>query len=200
MIPESAKFIIPQLAEYGIDTPLRICHFLAQVMHECNDFRTVEEGLNYSAKRLSEVWASKFAVKLNAKPVKGAPNQLAFSLERQPIKIANYVYANRYGNGDENSGDGWKYRGRGYMQVTFKDNYKRFGDWAKTDAVNFPDLLITPKYAGLSAVWFWNLKNLNDYADEGSDRHVIESIRKVINGGLNGIEDVTQRFNNIFGG
>ena len=186
MIPEKAKFIIPIMNTFKIDTPLRQAHFLSNVMHESGDFRFKEENLNYSASGLLKVFPKYFTL------------ETAKEYARKPDLIASRVYANRYGNGDEASKDGWNFRGRGYIQVTFRDNYRRFGKWAEIDAEKYPDRLTTPEYASLSAIWFWNSKNLNDYADEGSDKGVIEAIRKVINGGLNGIEDVTKRFNDIY--
>jgi putative chitinase len=187
-IPEKAKFIIPILEEHEINTDLRKAHFLSQVMHECGDFRLKEENLNYSADGLMKVFGKYF------------PNiELAKEYEKQPEKIANKVYANRLGNGNEESGDGWFYRGRGFIQLTGKCNYQGFKNYAGVDFVTSPSsLTISLEYLSLSAVWFWNSKNLNQYADEGSDEHVIEAIRRKINGGTNGLEDVIKRFNAIY--
>ena len=164
------------LPENGIDTPLRVAHFLAQVIHESGHFRTNVENLNYSASALQSVFKKYF------------PNEtLANQYARQPEKIANRVYANRMGNGDEASGDGWKYRGRGLIQLTGFNNYKQCKDEMKIDIVKNPDLLLVPEYSLKSACWFWNKNNLNQYADKDD----IKTITKRINGGENGLEDRT---------
>ena len=162
------------LPENNIDTPLRVAHFLAQVIHESGHFKTNVENLNYSASALQSVFKKYF------------PNEtLANQYARQPEKIANRVYANRMGNGDEASGDGWKYRGRGLIQLTGFNNYKQCKDEMKIDIVKNPDLLLVPEYALKSACWFWNKNNLNQYADKDD----IITITKRINGGTNGLED-----------
>ena len=161
------------LPENNIDTPLRVSHFLAQVIHESGHFRTNVENLNYSASALKSVFKKYFPT-----------DELANQYARQPEKIANRVYANRMGNGDEASGDGWKYRGRGLIQLTGFNNYKQCKDEMKIDIVKNPDLLLVPEYALKSACWFWNKNNLNQYADKDD----ITGITKKVNGGLNGIE------------
>lgn len=162
------------LPENGIDTPLRVAHFLAQVIHESGHFKTNVENLNYSASVLQSVFKKYF------------PNEtIANEYARKPEKIANRVYANRMGNGDEASGDGWKYRGRGLIQLTGKNNYTACKTDMKIDIVKNPDLLLVPEYALKSACWFWNKNNLNQYADKDD----IITITKRINGGTNGLDD-----------
>lgn len=162
------------LPENGIDTPLRVSHFLAQVIHESSHFKTNVENLNYSASALQSVFKKYF------------PNEIiANEYARKPEKIANRVYANRMGNGDEASGDGWKYRGRGLIQLTGKNNYTSCKTDMKIDIVKNPDLLLVPEYALKSACWFWNKNNLNQYADKDD----IITITKRINGGTNGLDD-----------
>ncbi|MDC8004176.1 glycoside hydrolase family 19 protein [Aureisphaera galaxeae] len=161
------------LPAYGIDTPLRKAHFLAQVAHESGGFKYVVENLNYSAKALYGVFRKYF-------PNMNLANQYA----RQPEKIANRVYANRMENGDEASGDGWNYRGRGLIQLTGKANYRMFSEYTQQDFLGQPDLVATPQWALASACWFWKKNNINRYAD-ADDIHMVT---KRINGGYNGLQ------------
>lgn len=161
------------LPENEIDTPLRVCHFLAQIIHESGHFRFNSENLNYSASALKSVFKKYFP-----------SDELANKYARQPEKIANRVYANRMGNGNEASGDGWKMRGRGLIQLTGYDNYKKCGEYFNIDLIKTPDLLLVPEYSIKSACWYWNTRKLNDLADKDD----IVSITKKVNGGLNGIE------------
>lgn len=159
--------------KYNIDTTKRQAAFIGQCMHESGGFKTLEENLNYSAKALMATWPSRF-------PTEELANQYA----RNPEKIANKVYGGRMGNADESSGEGWKYKGRGIKQLTGKENYERCGSSLGVDLVNNPDLLLEPKYAALSAGWFWNKHGLNDLADKSD----IETMTKRINGGLLGLD------------
>jgi putative chitinase len=159
--------------KYNIDTPQRQACFIGQCMHESNGFKTLTENLNYSARGLMATWPSRF-------PNEEVANQYA----RNSEKIANRVYGGRMGNGPEETGEGWKYRGRGIKQLTGKDNYERCGSGMGVDLVSNPDLLLDPKYAALSAGWFWNKHNLNDLADKND----IETMTKRINGGLLGLD------------
>jgi putative chitinase len=159
--------------KYGIDTTKRQAAFIGQCMHESGGFKLLQENLNYSAKALMATWPSRF-------PTEEIANEYA----RQPEKIANKVYGGRMGNDVESSGEGWKYRGRGIKQLTGKENYERCGSGLGVDLVSNPDLLLDPKYATLSAGWFWNKHNLNDLADKGD----IETMTKRINGGLLGLD------------
>lgn len=158
---------------YNINTAKRQASFIGQCMHESGGFKLLEENLNYSAKALMATWPSRF-------PNEEVANQYA----RNPEKIANKVYGGRMGNGTEETGEGWKYRGRGIKQLTGKDNYERCGSGLGVDLVSKPDLLLEPRYAALSAGWFWNKHNLNDLADKAD----IETMTKRINGGLLGLD------------
>ena len=161
-------------AKYDINTPTRQAYFIGQCAHESNNFTRLEEGLNYSAARLMAVWPSRF-------PNIAVANQYA----NNPEKLANYVYAGRLGNGNEESGDGWRYHGRGVIQLTGKDNYANCGSGLGVDLLSNPNLLIDPKYAVLSAGWFWNKKGLNALADAKD----YDTMTKRINGGLLGLDD-----------
>ena len=161
-------------AKYDISTPARQASFIGQCSHESGNFRILEENLHYSAAGLMRVWPSRF-------PNLEVANQFAGNAE----KIANKVYAGRMGNGDEESGDGWKYHGRGLIQLTGKDNYANCGSGIGVDLVGDPDRLLDPQYAALSAGWVWNKKGLNDLADTGD----YETMTKRINGGTLGLDD-----------
>lgn len=160
-------------AQYQINTKLRLAAFISQVGHESGRLSAVSENLNYSAAGLMKTWPSRF------------DTATANACARNPQKIANVVYANRMGNSSADSGDGWKYRGRGLIQCTGKANYMAFSQSSGADCISNPDLVATPQYAALSAGWFWNSKGLNAYADRGD----LVSITKRINGGLNGQDD-----------
>lgn len=160
------------LPNYGIDTNLRKAHFLAQLSHESGGLHYSEENLNYSAKALRITFKKYFE-----------SMEVAKEYERQPEKIANRVYANRMGNGDEASGDGWKYRGRGLIQLTGKENYQKFGQENGVDCVNNPDLILDPEWALTSACWYWKKRNINRYAD-ADDIHMVT---KRVNGGTKGL-------------
>jgi len=158
--------------KYELNSPLRIAHFMAQIEHE-SGLKPISENLNYSADRLRVIFPKYFISKEDA-----------LRYARQQERIANRVYANRMGNGNEASGEGWKYRGRGFIQITGKENYFRLANDTDLDCLKNPDLLLEEANAMLSALWFWNLKGLNALADKND----IVSITKKINGGLNGIE------------
>ena len=161
--------------KYQINTPKRQACFLGQVMHESGSFKFTKENLNYSAKALMATWPSRF------------PNlETATQFERQPEKIANKVYSGRMGNTED--GDGAKYIGRGLIQCTGKENYTHCGEALGIDLVANPQLLEEPRYAALSAGWFWNKKGLNALADEGTSNS-FEIMTKRINGGLLGLDD-----------
>jgi len=157
--------------KYELNTSLRIAHFMAQIEHE-SGLKPISENLNYSKSRLVEVFGKYFM---------GVNTTL---YEKQPERIANRVYANRMGNGDEASGEGFLYRGRGFLQITGKETYFRLANDTDIDCLKNPDLLLEEANAMISALWFWNLKGLNALADKDD----IISITKRINGGLNGLE------------
>lgn len=162
------------------DNVKRIASFLAQVAHESGGFNFTKENLNYSADGLQKVFGKYF------------PNaDTATAYARQPEKIANKVYANRMGNGDEASGDGYKYCGRGLIQLTGKNNYTKYAAAVKKELTEAVSYLETPAGAVSSAGWFWSTNNLNDYADKGD----IIGMTKRINGGTNGLDDRTALYN-----
>jgi putative chitinase len=164
--------LLETFEKYDISTPKRQAYFIGQCMHESGGFKQLKENLNYSAKGLMATWPSRF------------PDiDTAEKYERNPEKIANKVYAGRMGNTED--GDGAKYIGRGLIQLTGKENYANCGSAIGVDLVANPDLLSTPKYAALSAGWFWNKKGLNALADADD----IDTITKRINGGLIGLAD-----------
>jgi putative chitinase len=161
-------------AKYDINTPERQAAFIGQCAHESGNFKTLEENLNYKPEALMRVWPSRF------------PDlAIAMKYAHNPEAIANKVYGGRMGNGVEESGDGWKYHGRGLIQLTGKENYTRCGEALGIDLINQPSLLVTPEYASLSAGYFWNKKGLNALADAGD----FETMTKRINGGTLGLED-----------
>jgi putative chitinase len=168
------------MALYSIDTEQRVSHFLAQLAHESSGFTQLEENLNYSAEGLSRVWPKRF------KSITGQPNELAKKLHRKPELVANHVYANRMGNGDEASGDGWRYRGRGFIQLTGKDNYQAASRaiYQSTLLIDSPDELLKPDVSAMTAAWFWSVNGLNEIADLGD----IAKITRRINGGTIGLE------------
>jgi len=168
--------------KYMINTPLRMAHFLAQCSHESQQFTKTEENLNYSLEALLRVFPKYF----------GPGNVERYV--RKPMEIASRVYANRMGNGDEASLEGWFYRGRGYMQLTGKDNYTAFDKEVPGNLIVEPEL-VANTYPLLSAAWFWNSHSLNQVADQGDDQNVVANITKVINGGYNGLEDRINKFN-----
>jgi len=168
-IPLNQTFV-----KYNINTTLRQAAFLGQCMHESNNFKTLEENLHYKAESLMKVWPSRFTDKV-----------VADAYANNPEKIANKVYAGRMGNGTEESGDGWKYHGRGLIQLTGKENYERCGSAIGVDLISQPNLLVDPQYAALSAGWFWNKMGLNDLADAQE----YGQMTKRINGGTLGLDD-----------
>jgi putative chitinase len=159
-------------AEFGIDGPAEEAEFIAQTGHESMQYNRLTENLNYSARGLMSTWPKRFT-----------SLEFANTYARVPEKIANRVYADRLGNGDEKSGDGYRYRGRGLIQITGKDNYKRCGDALKLNLVVFPHKLEDPVQAARSAAWYWRERNLDAVTGD------IEADTKKINGGLNGLED-----------
>lgn len=163
-------------------TPERAAHFFAQTAHESGNFKAFSENLNYGAKGLLGIFKKYFPTEAKA-----------LEYERKPEKIANLVYASRMGNGDEASGDGWKYRGRGALQLTGKDNYKAFADYMKQpEIMDNPDLVAT-KYSFESAIFFFDKNKLWDICDKGVTKDSILALTKRINGGTHGLEDREQK-------
>jgi putative chitinase len=167
------------LPEYEINTPARVAMFIAQCAHESGGFRAIKENLNYRAPSLRKLFPKYFPDDALAARYASLPNKQA--------AIANRIYANRMGNGDEASGDGWKYRGRGIVQLTGKANYTAFSHdvFGDDHVVENPDLVAHPEYAVLSACWFWKKNNLNQWCDAGD----IVTLSKRINGGTIGLDD-----------
>lgn len=180
---------------FQINTPLRECHFLAQILHETGNLRLVKENLNYSADGLANTFPNRYGLKDSAgKYMKNnlgriIPNPLAVKLERKPMEIANNLYCDRMGNGNEASGDGYKFIGRGWIQTTGRANYTAFSNFIKVDCVTHPEFLETPQYAALSAGYYWDINKLNSYADKDD----ILGITKKINGGTKGLDDRTAK-------
>jgi len=172
--------IVATMQEFGIDTPKRKAAFIAQIGTESGGFRSVQESLNYSVAGLA-IFGSRLTAS-QREQLGRKPGEPALSVARQEA-IANLVYGGRYGN--NLNGDGWKYRGRGLKQVTFKSNYEACGKALGLDLINEPDLLLETRNAARSAGWFWKANNLNRFADNGD----FAGLTKAINGGLNGIED-----------
>lgn len=168
------------MSECGIDTAARACAFLAQVGHESAQLNRIEENLNYSAQALRKVFPKYFRTP-----------QEASSYAHHPERIANRVYANRMGNGGEESGDGWKFRGRGLIQITGRDNYVSMSALMGKDLTVWPDALLMPLDACRSAALWWKTNGLNSLADKlvSDERKTFETITKRVNGGLNGLED-----------
>lgn len=167
------------MGDFGIDTLPRIAAFIAQVGHESAQLTRCVESLTYSAQRLAMVWPRRF------RSADGSPTALAREVAYQPERIANLVYAGRNGNGDEASGDGWRFRGRGLLQVTGRSNYRAVGEGLAQPFVARPQLLAEPRWACRTAAWWWQRNGLNELADGAR----FEDITRRINGGLNGLED-----------
>jgi putative chitinase len=182
-VPDTVIAQIPGVMEkFQINTPLRLAHFLAQCGHESGGFRLTKENLNYSAKGLMGIFKKYFPTEALAK-----------QYERKPEKIANKDYSSRMGNGDEASGDGAKFCGRGYIQLTGKDNYTAFGKSINEDIAANPTV-VAEKYALLSAAWFFNKNKLHIMADGGATDAVVTSITKRVNGGTIGLPDRIKHF------
>jgi len=185
-IPDSVLAQIPTIVtKFGINTPLRLAHFLSQCAHESGDFRVTTENLNYSADGLKKTFSKYF------------PGTLNETYARNQPAIANRVYANRMGNGDEKSGDGYKFRGRSYLQITGRNNYAEFSSAIGENCLTNPDLL-SAKYALAAAAWYWDYRKINTAADTGPGTESIKAVTKLINGGYIGLLDRIEKFNKYF--
>jgi putative chitinase len=182
-IPDEVIAQIPAITE--LNSSLRLAHFLAQCAHESGDFKVVHENLNYSADGLKATFPKYF------------PKPLNQSYARDPARIGARVYADRMGNGDEASGDGYTFRGRGYIQLTGKSNYAGFGKSVGEDIVTDPDLIAT-RYPLASAAFFFDSNNIWSICDGGSTDAVITAVTKKVNGGTNGLADRTQYFKQYY--
>lgn len=167
------------MQRYQITSNVRMAAFLAQIGHESAQFARLVENLNYSADGLAATWPKRY------RGADGKPNALSLNLARHPQAIANNTYAGRNGNGDEVSGDGWRYRGRGLLQITGRANYRAAGQGIGLRLEEEPELLEQPEFSALSAAWWWSSHGLSELADAGK----FEQITRVINGGLNGQAD-----------
>jgi putative chitinase len=186
-IPDSVITQLPDtIAKFELNTPLRLAHFLAQAGHESGGFKAVNENLNYGAKGLLGIFKKYFPTEAKAK-----------LYERKPEKIANLVYGGRMGNGPETSGEGFKFRGRGYIQLTGKDNYKAFDAVVPENLIESPDLVAT-KYPLLSAAWFFHKNGLHKIADGGATDAVVTSVTKRVNGGTIGLADRIKHFKEYY--
>jgi putative chitinase len=183
-VPDSVIAQLPEtMAKFGLDTPIKLSHFLAQAGHESGGFKLVNENLNYGAKGLRGIFGKYFPT-----------DEKALLYERKPEKIANLVYGGRMGNGAEATGDGYKFRGRGYIQLTGKDNYTAFSKSIGEDCVANPDLVAT-KYPLASAAWFFTrcLSKCTDASDAA-----ITAVTKCVNGGTIGLEDRKKHFHEYY--
>jgi putative chitinase len=186
-IPDSVIAMLPDtMAKFELNTPLRLAHFLAQAGHESGGFKAVNENLNYGAKGLLGIFKKYFPT----------PEKAAL-YERKPEKIANLVYGSRMGNGAEATGEGYKFRGRGYIQLTGKDNYKAFDAVVPENLLETPDLVAT-KYPLLSAAWFFHKNGLHKIADGGATDAVVTSVTKRVNGGTIGLPDRIKHFKEYY--
>ena len=185
-VPDAVIAQIPDTAaKFGITNTLRLAHFLAQCGHESGGFKAVSENLNYSADGLKKIFPKYF------------PGNLNESYARQPEKIAARVYGGRMGNGDEASKDGFRFRGRGYIQLTGKANYTSFDKFVEDDILGNPDLVST-KYPLASAAWFFNNNKLWSICDQGATDAVVTSVTKRVNGGTIGLADRIKHFKEYY--
>jgi putative chitinase len=185
-VPDVVIAQIPTVMEkFQINTPLRLAHFLAQCGHESGGFKATQENLNYSAEGLKGIFPKYF------------PGNLAESYARNPEKIASKVYGGRMGNGGEETKEGYKFRGRGYIQLTGKENYTSFAKSIGEDTVANPDLVAT-KYALASAGWFFSKNGLNAISDKGADDATVTAVTKRVNGGTIGLPDRIKHFKEYY--
>ena len=185
-VPDSVIAQIPDTAaKFNITTPLRLAHFLAQCAHESGNFKAISENLNYSADGLKKIFPKYF------------PGTLSESYARNPEKIASRVYGGRMGNGDETTKEGFKFRGRGFIQLTGKQNYTNFTKFIGEDCVANPDL-VASKYPLASAAFFFNSNKLWEICDKGADDATVTAVTKRVNGGILGLEHRLKEFKKIY--
>lgn len=185
-LPASVVAELKEILKTRQISKVQLCAFLANCKHESGNFKAVEENLNYSATGLAKTFPKRYSAG-------GVPNALANSLHRKPEKIANNLYSNRMGNGTEASGEGWKYRGRGYIQLTGKSNYMLFDATVVDNITENPDLVAT-KYPLTSAMWFFDANKLWVLAAQSENINSFKSLVKRINGGYNGMAEREQNF------
>lgn len=192
-LPVAVLSEIPLIMQkFGIENRLRLSHFLAQTAHESGNFKHTVENLNYSAEGLLKIFPKYFR-KADGKTPDPA---LAAKYARNPEMIGSRVYANRMGNGDEASKEGFKFRGRGYIQLTGKDNYKQFSDFIGDDCIANPDLVAT-KYPLTSAAFFFNKNGIWALCDKGASKNEVVAVTKRVNGGTIGLDDRIHHFEKI---
>lgn len=185
-VPDSVIAQIPDTAaKFNITTPLRLAHFLAQCAHESGNFKAISENLNYSADGLKKIFPKYF------------PGTLSESYARNPEKIASRVYGGRMGNGDETTKEGFKFRGRGFIQLTGKQNYTNFTKFIGEDCVSNPDL-VASKYPLASAAFFFNSNKLWEICDKGADDATVTALTKRINGGTIGLPNRIKHFKEYY--
>ena len=188
-VPDTVIAQIPSIQEkFGVNTALRLAHFLAQAGHESGGFRVTQENLNYSAKGLTGIFKKYFK-----RPDGTVDEPKAAAYAKKPEKIANLVYGGRMGNGPESSGEGYKFRGRGYILLPGKDNYTAFGKSIGIDMLVNADS-VASTHALTSAAWFWSKNKLNEIADTGATDEVVTKITKRVNGGTIGLADRIKHF------
>lgn len=174
------------MREWGIESRLQVAHWLAQLAHESTEFTRLVENLNFRApERIRDVWPLRFWLPSAKEPTRPPVRRDAREFVGNAMLLANYVYAGRNGNGSESSGDGWRYRGRGPIQLTFKDNYARAGQALGLPLVGQPEIVVDPDVGARVAAWFWSDKRLGPLADLNE----LVAITKKINGGTHGIDD-----------
>ena len=180
---DASKYMLEVVKRYNITQPLRLAHFMAQIAHESGDFKFIRENLNYSADGLLKTFPKYFKDLATATPY-----------ARNAEKIGSRVYGSRMGNSDEASKEGFSFRGRGYIQLTGKDNYRAFSTFIKEDCVANPDLVAT-KYPMDSAIWFFDKNKLWDICDKGATTDVVTQVTKRVNCGTHGLQDRINKFN-----
>jgi putative chitinase len=185
-IPDTVLAQIPETAsKFEINTPLRLAHFLAQAAHESAGFKVFQENLNYSVDGLKKIFPKYF------------PGNLSESYAKNPEKIASKVYGGRMGNGDESTKEGYKFRGRGALQTTGKENYKKLGEFLGVNLIENPDLVAT-KYPLASAAFFFNSNKLWSICDKGADDATVTAVTKRVNGGVIGLNQRIQEFKHFY--
>lgn len=194
IIPDTVLAQIPDTCtKFNITTPLRLAHFLSQCAHESAKFTVVKENLNYSAKRMLEIFKSDFDTN-HDKWLSPQEKEKVLQLIGHPDRTANFVYANQNGNGNESSGDGYKYSGRGFIQLTGRVNYASFDKLVDDDILSNPGLVAT-KYPLMSAAFYFNSRGLWTICDKGSDVATITTVTKRVNGGTYGLDERIAYFN-----
>jgi putative chitinase len=188
-----ADALAPAVARFGITTSARLSSFLAQTGYESGQFNRLTENLNYTTpQRLMRVWPKRFPTETSAQP-----------FVANPARLGNFVYGNRLGNGDPASGDGFRFRGRGILQITGRSNYRAAGQALAVDLIGNPDLLLQPEHAAMSAAWFWETRGLNALADDRTDDDDLEDFAEItrrVNGGTAGLQERLALLNQVASG